>query len=237
VETRRQDFTESTVLDGVTIEPGSWVVLSVTDDGTGMDEATTAHAFEPFFTTKNPNRGSGLGLSTVQSAMTRMGGHATVTSHSGSGSRFTMYLPWSDLIPSVTPAAGVSHSGSEHILLVEHEPEVREVFSQAIAANGYRLTTATNAEAALELGDPALASIDALITDGSLTGMPGIELARRLRATRPELPTILVSGLPPQHIDERVRFVKKPIAPTVLLAELRSLLDGRTSAPARQGPA
>ena len=240
VETHRQNLIENTVIDGVMIKAGDWIVLSVADDGIGMDEATTAQVFEPFFTTKNPGHGSGLGLATVQSAMIRMGGHVMVASHPRSGARFTLYLPWSDLIPAAPPVERESSAGSEHVLLVDDEEQVREVFRRALEAAGYQVTEAVSAERTLELGAETLASIDAIVTDSSLTGtngMTGTELTRRLRADHPDLPAILVSGMPPEHIDEGVRFLKKPIAPSLLLAELRTLLDGRTQVPTDQPPA
>jgi PAS domain S-box-containing protein len=224
VSTHRRTFTTATVDGGSPIDAGSWVVLQVCDNGCGMDEQTRARVFEPFFTTKNPGRGTGLGLATVRSAMTRLGGHACVTSQPGEGACFKVYLPWSDVLP--TPRREPANcAGSEHVLLVEDDDQVATVLRQTLTGAGYRVTDADSAEQALALDPAVLDSVDALVTDGSLTGMTGVELSRQLRLSRPELPVLLVSGIPPRQHEERIRFLMKPIAAADLLRGLRSALD------------
>jgi len=153
VETRRQNLPEDTVIDGVEIGAGPYVVVSVSDDGEGMDEATMARVFEPFFTTKSPGRGSGLGLNSVQSAMTRMGGHILVASSPGRGAQFTLYLPWSDLIPSASRRPVGRPGAGEKVLLVEDDDQVRHVMDRILRASGYDVMTADSVESALSHPD------------------------------------------------------------------------------------
>jgi two-component system, cell cycle sensor histidine kinase and response regulator CckA len=226
LETRRQDLAEETVIDDVRIGAGRYVVVTVSDDGVGMDEATTVRIFEPFYSTKNPGRGAGLGLATVQSAMTRMGGHVLVASSPDCGAQFTLYLPWSSLSPSSDqPGAGSSRVG-ERVLLVEDDEQVRHLMDRALRASGYEVTMADSVETALM--QPEM-EIDAVVTDLTLAGMTGAELAARMRERNPDVPVLFVSGLAPQQDTTsslpRTRFINKPLEPERLAVELRALLD------------
>lgn len=226
VETRRQNLPEDTVIDGVEIGAGPYVVVSVSDDGEGMDEATMARVFEPFFTTKSPGKASGLGLNSVQSAMTRMGGHILVASSPGRGAQFTLYLPWSDLIPSASRRPVGRPGAGEKVLLVEDDDQVRHVMDRILRASGYDVMTADSVESALSHPDRPF---DAVVTDLTMTGMTGAELAERIREQNADIPVLFISGLPPENdVGNQVprsRFMQKPLEPELLALELRALLD------------
>ena len=226
VETRRQNLPEDTVIDGVEIGAGPYVVVSVSDDGEGMDEATMARVFEPFFTTKSPGKASGLGLNSVQSAMTRMGGHILVASSPGRGAQFTLYLPWSDLTPSASRRPVGRPGAGEKVLLVEDDDQVRQVMDRILRASGYDVMTADSVESALSHPDR---QFDVVVTDLTMTGMTGAELAERIREQNVDIPVLFTSGLPPENdVGNQVprsRFMQKPLEPELLALELRALLD------------
>jgi PAS domain S-box-containing protein len=225
-ETHRQNLPEDTVIDGVGIGAGPYVVVSVSDDGEGMDEATMARVFEPFFTTKRPGGGSGLGLNSVQSAMARMGGRILVVSSPGRGAQFTLYLPWSDLIPPASQQPVGRPGAGEKVLLVEDNDQVRHVVDRILRASGYDVMTADSVESALSHPDR---QFDAVVTELAMTGMTGVELAERIREQNAGIPVLFISGLPPKNdVGNQVprsRFMQKPLEPKLLALELRALLD------------
>ncbi|HSA21170.1 MAG TPA: PAS domain-containing protein [Myxococcota bacterium] len=178
--------------------PGEWVYLSVADDGVGMEPAVRARLFEPFFTTKPKGVGTGLGLSTVYGIVSQHGGFMDVASSQGSGSEFRAYLPHStraDEVPAGDRRAPAPARGQELVLLVEDEPQVRELTRRFLEALGYRVHACGDAAAALEALDaePALQP-DLLLTDVVLPGLSGRELADLLQAQRPGLRALLMSG-------------------------------------------
>ncbi len=225
-ETHRQNLPEDTVIDGVGIGAGPYVVVSVSDDGEGMDEATMARVFEPFFTTKRPGGGSGLGLNSVQSAMARMGGRILVVSSPGRGAQFTLYLPWSDLIPPASQQPVGRPGAGEKVLLVEDNDQVRHVVDRILRASGYDVMTADSVESAFSHPDR---QFDAVVTELAMTGMTGVELAERIREQNAGIPVLFISGLPPKNdVGNQVprsRFMQKPLEPKLLALELRALLD------------
>ncbi len=223
--------------------PGVWVRLSVADTGGGMDDEVKARLFEPFFTTKARGKGTGLGLATSYGAVAQAGGHVDVWSEPGEGTRFDIYLPRSTDAPERIAAQGPTTPrarGAEKVLVVEDERLVRETAVAILRGAGFEAVEAASAEEALRTFDVARDHIDLLLTDVVMPGMSGVELARRMRAARPELRVLFVSGYPDAEFEpddrnaDRVTFLQKPYAPDTLVGTLRELLDARKSAAPRR---
>ena len=198
------------------IRPGSYVRMIVADTGMGMDAETQAHIFEPFFTTKEVGRGTGLGLSMVYGIIKVSKGYVLVSSSVGEGTSFEVFLPPGE---SVGTAVGQTVSdthlrGYETILLVEDEQNNRELFKEELREYGYQVLDARHGEEGLQLAESYLGRIDLMISDVRMPEMGGEELARRLRATRPEMKVLLISGYPRDEIkmDETDHFLQKPFA-------------------------
>jgi two-component system cell cycle sensor histidine kinase/response regulator CckA len=211
------------------VPPGSYVLLTVTDTGSGMDAATQARVFEPFFSTKG--EGTGLGLSTAYGIVRQSGGHIFVNSAPGEGACFSLYLPVTREAEVVRggAVAGSSDRGSETILLVEDEDEVRTVLNQILVSKGYRVLQASSGEEALILSRLHRGAVHLLLTDVTMPEMKGPELAQRLRAERPQTRVVFMSG----YNDEQLWdggpaspvCLQKPFSPQVLGEALRAALD------------
>ncbi len=211
------------------VTPGSYVLLTVTDTGTGMDAATQARVFEPFFSTKG--EGTGLGLSTAYGIVRQSGGQIFVNSAPGEGACFSIYLPVTREAEVVRGgvAPGISDRGSETILLVEDEDEVRTVLNQILVSKGYRVLQAASGEEALILSRLHRGAVHLLLTDVTMPEMKGHELAQRLRSERPQTRVVFMSG----YNDERLSdggtdspiCLQKPFSPQVLGETLRAVLD------------
>jgi len=211
------------------VPPGAYVLLTVTDTGTGMDAATQGRVFEPFFSTKG--EGTGLGLSTAYGIVRQSGGYVFVNSAPGEGACFSIYLPISRdaevLRAGVAP--GASDRGAETILLVEDEEEVRAVLHQILARKGYRVLQAGSGEEALVISRLHRGSVHLLLTDVTMPEMKGPELAQRLRAERPATRVVFMSG----YNDERLSdggadspvCLQKPFSPQLLGETVRAVLD------------
>ncbi len=221
----------------VDVAPGPYVMLAVTDTGTGIDPATRERIFEPFFTTKEPGKGTGLGLSTVFGIVQQSHGHIYVYSELGIGTTFKLYFPRTDrAVETIRP---VVHSteplhGSETILLVEDDALVRRLHASILQRNGYHVLEAENgAEALLESAKVAQ-GIDLLLTDVVMPRLNGRQLAEQLRAQQPTLKVLYVSGYTRDSVihhgllEPGIAFVQKPIAPNSLLRTIRELLDARS---------
>jgi hypothetical protein len=209
------------------------VLLCVEDDGIGMDAATASHAFDPFFTTKPAGKGSGLGLSTVLGMVEQSGGTIELRSQPERGTRIEIRLPRASG-PAPLRASredGAAPRGHETALVVEDDANVRAVVQRVLERSGYRAFAAANAEEALAIAGSERGRIDLLISDIVMPGMDGRELARRLRAQRPELlGTLLVSGyanddISPPESGEPFALLRKPFTPRALLQAIRQLLD------------
>ncbi len=176
---------------------GAYVRLVVADDGHGMDPATREQVFEPFFTTRGPGRGAGLGLSTVYGIVKQSGGYITVESEPGRGTAFHILLPrMADPGPAAAPGAaergGATARGT--VLLVEDEDPVRRVTARVLRRSGFGVIEAHDGREALDLWTQHGASVDVVLTDLVMPRMGGEELARHIRAARPELPILFISG-------------------------------------------
>jgi CheY-like chemotaxis protein len=214
------------------IPPGAYVTLRVRDTGVGMDDATRSRIFEPFFTTKPVGRGTGLGLATVHGVVHQSGGFVTVESTPGAGSTFTVFLPRTTHVagPRSTPPSGVIEGGSETILLVEDEEDVRAVARRVLGEAGYVVLEAANATEALDVFDNAPLPIAMLVSDVVMPGLNGHELSVLLRQRAPGLRTLFVSGYSVDSRGQRSglndeRFLEKPYQPAELARRVRAILD------------
>jgi PAS domain S-box-containing protein len=182
----------------VGLEPGRHVRISVIDTGAGMDAATRERIFEPFFTTKPPGQGTGLGLAVVHGIVRGHGGAVTVDSAPGAGTTVRVYLPAVQAAapdvtePSLVPAAPVGRG--EHVLWIDDEPMVAAVGKRRLERLGYRVTAVTSPAAALDLLRTTPDRVDLVITDLTMPGLTGLDLAARLADTQPELPVLLSTG-------------------------------------------
>jgi PAS domain S-box-containing protein len=211
------------------VPPGHYVLLTVADSGTGMDAATQARVFEPFFSTKG--EGTGLGLSTAYGIVRQSGGHIFVNSAPGQGACFAIYLPVTQEAESLRtgPVATLSDRGSETILLVEDEEEVRAVLHQILLSRGYRVLQAGSGEEALVISRLHRGAVHLLLTDVTMPEMKGPELAQRLLSERPQTRVVFMSG----YNDERLSdsglgaplCLQKPFSPKTLGETVRAVLD------------
>jgi two-component system, cell cycle sensor histidine kinase and response regulator CckA len=216
------------------VPAGEYVVLSVEDTGCGMDAATRSRIFEPFFSTKPQGKGTGLGLASVYAIVTQAGGHITVSSRVGEGSRFELYFPQIASVSSAISAAAseseiTRNSGSETVLLVEDQDRVRAGLAEALEKNGYRVLAARHAEEALQLSHSHRDRIDLLLTDMVMPGLGGDQLAEQILKFRPDIRIMFMSGYNLRPVTllrhGRAAFAEKPLQPAVLLRSVRDLLD------------
>jgi two-component system cell cycle sensor histidine kinase/response regulator CckA len=224
------------------VTPGPHVMLAVSDTGTGIDKATQARIFEPFFTTKEKGKGTGLGLSTVFGIVKQSGGSVWLYSELGQGSTFKIFLPSLDQPADDVAAAEapLSSRGSETILLVEDDDQVRVVTSGILRNSGYEVIEARNAGEALLQSERHEAPIDLMVTDVIMPQLSGPALARRLADTRPEMKVLCMSGYTDDSIvrhgvlEATMNYLQKPITVASLTAKVREVLD---AAPARHAAA
>ena len=213
------------------LSPGSYVVITVTDDGDGIPAAALPQIFEPFFTTRRG--GTGLGLATCYGIVKQSGGHIGVDSEPGRGAKFSVYLPRAASAGAIAPAGTPPTprvGGSERVLLVEDEAVVRSIIERTLSRASYRVVVATSGDEALQLRD-ADGPFDLLVTDVVMPGVNGWELGRRLRERWPALRVLYISGYTEDVVkdggvvDPSVPFLQKPFLPVDLLARVRKLLD------------
>jgi signal transduction histidine kinase len=222
-------------LPGVHMPPGSYVRLTVSDTGHGMDAATQARIFEPFFTTKPAGKGSGLGLATVYGIVKQSDGYIWVSSEPGRGTAFRIYLPEhtgpAEEVPS--PSLAASPGGVETILIVEDEPAVRRMASRALRSQGYAVLEAANGAEALDLLSRATGPVDLVLSDVVMPVLNGRELSERLAVDRPEIRVLFMSGYTDDDIVRRgllqpgAPFLQKPFVPADLSRKVRDVLDSR----------
>jgi CheY-like chemotaxis protein len=224
-------------------QTGEWIRLTVTDNGSGMDQETLSHVFEPFFTTRKDGKGTGLGLSIVYGIVKQSNGHLTAESQPGVGTTFRIWWPCvNEPDPAVEgPAVSRPAHGSETILVVEDRAEVRDLVAALLARCGYRVLSASSAEAALQVVEDS-PPIDLLLSDVVMPGMNGRELAALLTAGDPHLKVILMSGYAADVVkgaslpEAGIAFLQKPLIGDTLTAKIRQVLDTRRVRPEAPAP-
>jgi CheY-like chemotaxis protein len=238
IETDCVERDESYVRSHPEARAGRFITLAVSDNGVGLDEETKSRVFEPFFTTKDVGKGTGLGLSMVQGIVAQSGGYVDVYSEKGVGTTFTIYLPaLADAVTDAGESAPVtSLGGTETLLVVEDQAEVRGYAVTVLKGYGYRVIPATNADEALLLCKGE--RIDLLLTDVVMPGVGGRELASRLEELRPDIKVLFMSGYTGDAIvrhgvlDEGAKFIQKPFSPAELARKVRAILGPPVLAPA-----
>jgi signal transduction histidine kinase len=235
IETRDVTVAEAYSYEHPEVISGDYVMLAVSDTGTGMTDEVKKHLFEPFFTTKPMGKGTGLGLTTCQTIVNQSGGHIGVYSEEGKGTTFKVYFPQVEqpLKAAASPApAGPLPRGTETLLVVEDEPALRLLTQGVLAAQGYEVLLAVNGQDGLRVvrehkGSP----ISLVLTDVIMPQMGGKMMAEWLNATYPELKILFTSGYTDdaimQHgvLDPGVAFLSKPYTPATLTRKVRELLD------------
>jgi PAS domain S-box-containing protein len=215
------------------VQPGKYVLLAVSDTGTGMDAETQAHIFEPFFTTKEQGKGTGLGLATIYGVVKQSGGFIWVYSELDKGTTFKIYLPRVDEPAASIPVIHIPSSlarGTETVLLAEDEQDVREVAREFLESAGYTVLEAAGGEAALQVAAAHSGAIDLLITDMVMPGMSGQELARKMRGLRNGIRVIYMSGYSEHAAGEAAKcdaaavVLTKPFSRSTLLRTVRDIL-------------
>jgi PAS domain S-box-containing protein len=218
--------------------PGEFVVLSIADNGVGMDEATRQRVFEPFFTTKSLGRGTGLGLSTAYGIIKQHEGWITLESEPGSGTTFRCYFPRSTDIPKemeAIPEAMRSPRGKETILLVDDEEMIRNLGRQILTGQGYQVIVAEDGRAAIDIFLARQKEIDLVLLDLTMPHMTGLEVLEKIRAVDPHVKVVLSSGYRAGEEDESDRFseasafLSKPYRAESLIRIIRDVLDGTSS--------
>jgi PAS domain S-box-containing protein len=218
----------------VGVIPGPYVMLAVSDTGTGMASDVQRRIFEPFFTTKPVGKGTGMGLASVYGIVKQSGGNVWVYSELGHGSTFKVYLPRAiapDRPARETAGAAALPRGSETILLVEDEQMVRELVRRSLEGCGYSVIEAADGPAALEMCRQIATRVDLLITDVVMPRMNGRQLATEITAARPDIRVLFMSGYTDNAIvhhgvlDETTNFLQKPFAMRTLVTKVREILD------------
>ncbi|HSF33125.1 MAG TPA: response regulator [Candidatus Tectomicrobia bacterium] len=233
IETSNLDLGEQQARRFAGCTAGSYVQLAVRDTGCGMDATTRSRLFEPFFTTKSRGRGTGLGLSIVYGLISQSGGHIEVDSTPGQGTVFKIYLPQVEMPSVQKPNASTAKSpqGTETVLLVEDEEEVRAAVSESLQMRGYTVLRARHGKEAVMICRRHVGPIHLLLTDVVMPQMTGLELAQRVFPLRPEIKVLYISGYTSDALAQRrmmaagTAFLQKPFTPDALVYQVRAVLD------------
>ena len=234
LETSNVDLDSGYAVDHVSVKPGRYVMLAVSDTGVGMDESTVAHIFEPFYTTKESGRGTGLGLSTVYGIVKQSGGYIWVYSESGRGSTFKVYLPRVEESiepPEPKQVPFFEQRGSEVVLLVEDEEAVRDLVRTILTGQGYEVLVALDPQQAEVIASKFPGEIHLLLTDVVMPGVGGRELAALITVMRPGIRVLYMSGYTENVIttggllEQGLAFLQKPFSPAALVQKIREVLS------------
>jgi CheY-like chemotaxis protein len=236
IETANMELDQAYTWNHPGSKVGSYVMLAVTDTGTGMDAGTLTHIFEPFFTTKERGKGTGLGLATVYGVVKQSNGYIWVDSAPGKGASFQIYLPRHVGEPAVDEQKtdlGEKLRGSESILLVEDAEPLRKLAQTFLAAAGFRVLSAASGEDALEVAAQHGGTFDLLLTDVVMPGMNGRVLAEQLLPRQPGMKVLYMSGYTDSFIAGHgvldpggTQLLHKPFTEEVLIHKVREVLDG-----------
>ena len=238
IETSDAELNADYAAEHVSVKPGPYVMLAVSDSGIGMSPETVAHIFEPFYTTKESGHGTGLGLSTVYGIVKQSGGYIWVYSEPGKGSTFKVYLPRVEGVeegPAVKPAALAEERGTETILLVEDEEPVRELIQTILSGRGYTVVVADSPWQAEDIATHFDGDIHLLLTDVVMPRTSGRELAATILATRSNIRVLYMSGYTENVVtsggllEEGLAFLQKPFSPAALLHKVREVLSHTTT--------
>ena len=234
VKTENVQFAGRSVKQRLLVEPGNYVVLSVTDVGVGMDAELQSHIFEPFFTTKEVGKGTGLGLATVYGIVKQSEGSIWVYSEPDKGTTFKIYLPRVDDVSAIAEEgkqAQTAPTGQETVLIVEDESMVRALAQEILEEYGYTVLTASNGMEGLRVCRESPDKIDLVLTDVIMPQMSGAELAQNILAIHPETHVLYMSGFTDdavvRHgvITEDMCFLQKPFSPEALAIKVREVLN------------
>ncbi len=233
IETATVELDSEYASKRVGVVPGRYVMLAVSDTGTGMSEATRVRIFDPFFTTKEKGKGTGLGLSTVYGIIKQSGGNIWVYSEEGRGTTFKVYLPQRETAGKMEPLAAEANipRGSETILLLEDEDVVRSLTREILEGLGYQVLEASRGEEAIKIVTANNRSINLLLTDVVMPEMSGKEVVDRVSELTPSLRVLFMSGYTDEAIvhhgvlDSNVQFIQKPFTPAALATKVREVLD------------
>jgi CheY-like chemotaxis protein len=235
LETANVELDESYTRNHIDVLPGRYVMLAVSDTGSGMDAETLSHIFEPFFTTKEEGKGTGLGLATVYGIAKQSGGHIEVSSEPGQGTTFRVYLP--RIEAAYEPAARGAPAeemprGTETVLLVEDDVVVCELLREMLQGSGYTVLEAGGARQALRMGEGyAPRPIHLLLADVVMPEMSGPQLADHLARVYPKMKVLYISGYTDAAVarhgkrSTKAPYLQKPFAPEVLARKVREVLD------------
>jgi PAS domain S-box-containing protein len=242
IETHNVVLDDTYARSHVGVTPGSYVMLMVSDTGSGMDAATASKIFEPFFTTKERGKGTGLGLSIVYGIVKQSGGNIWVYSEPGRGTTFKIYLPRTHEQDETAAAAAAAAAprrlptGSESILVVEDDAGVRELTCTILRAAGYRIFEARDVHHAMALLREHKTQIGLVLTDLVMPEISGVVLAEQLKSITPEIKVLYTSGYSDEvmvrhgHLEEGMPFIQKPFGAADLLEKVRAVLDvGKSS--------
>jgi len=245
IETARVNLDDDYARQHASVRPGPYVMLAVSDTGSGMNADAQAHIFEPFFTTKGRGKGTGLGLSTVYGIVKQSGGSIWVSSEQSEGTTFKIYFPCvEESAEEVVTHARLTESpgGSETILVVEDEERVRKLVCEVLESKGYRVLGAANGEEGLLVCRQQSSPIHIMVTDVVMPGMNGRDLANRVASIRPVMKVLFMSGYSEDAVvsdgvlDPGLNFIQKPFAPEALAWKVREVLERSEAAFASSGP-
>ena len=236
IETDSMSFDEDYCDDHPGFIPGDYMMLTVSDNGSGMDRETLDKIFEPFFTTKDVGKGTGLGLATVYGIVKQSNGFINVYSEPGHGTTFKIYLPRCDeeVITKETTAPHIQKGQGETVLLVEDEVALIKLAKAMLEELGYKVLAADSPSEALRLAEVHQGEIQLLLTDVVMPEMNGRELAQKIKDRNPDLRVLYMSGYTANAIahhgvlDEGVNFIQKPFARGDLSIRIREILDSNT---------
>jgi len=239
IETANAQVDQTYAGPNVDLKPGSYVVLSVSDTGMGMDPETVTHLFEPFFTTKAPGKGTGLGLATAYGIVKQSGGAISVYSEPGRGTTIKIYLPSAAAKTGAEPvesSPAEALRGSETILVLEDEARVRKLVCEVLAARGYTVLEAVRGEEAIRMAREHKGRIHLLLADVVMPEMSGPQALEKIRQKHPRVKVLFMSGYTDEAmvhhgiLDSGAPFLQKPFLPEALARKVREVLASQASA-------